>query len=465
MATNFISFVKRLIQKPHVLWQQQRPDGEVLILFKQPSLIILCLFLLILYIFEPVKVVVICLFTLTGILLCSWWWAKIMSRFIHARRKLQFAALQVGDELEESIYIENDSILPVLWIRLEDHSDFPEYSIRSVRALDPSGRISWRNHRICKQRGIFSLGPWETITSDPFGIFEIRRVYTSTQPMVVYPPLAILPAGLLPHGKQMGDLRPLNQPVAAETILASQTRPYQSGDPLRRIHWPTSARKGTPYVKILDPEAASRIWLVPDLDPNVHYGSGSDSSEETLILLLAALSTHLLGEHRAVGLYSAADPPQIVLPQRGPAHLWTLLAAITPLHTNQKSAFSAVLTQSGSLISPRDLVIVATPSLDLQWMRTLSLITRGQGRSEAWAYILDPLSFGGQQRAEPVLANAASLGITARIIHRGEIQAQPGAYGPIRRWEFISLGTGKVVVRNAPRQSEELIQSRGTIPW
>jgi uncharacterized protein (DUF58 family) len=465
MIGNVISFVKHLFQKLHIIGQQPLPDGEVLILFKHPWLIIANFLLLVLYFFAPIKVVVICLFSLSGTLLCSWWWAKIMSRNIHAERKLQFAALQVGDELEENIILVNDSILPVLWIRLEDHSDFPEYSIRSVRAIDSNGRIAWRNHRICKQRGVFSLGPWETITSDPFGIFEVHRVYTTTQPMVVYPPLASLPASLLPHGKQMGDLKPLNQPVAAETILASQTRPYQPGDPLRRIHWPTSAKLGTPYIKILDPEAASRIWLIPDLDPNVHFGSGSDSSEETLVLLLAALSTHLLGEHRAVGLYSAADPPQIVLPQRGPAHIWTLLAALTPLHTNQTASFAAVLAQAGSLISSRDLVIVVTPSLDLQWMRTLSLITHGQGRSESWAFILDPMSFGGQQQAEPVLVPAASLGITARVVRQGEIKPQPGSYGPIRRWEFISLGTGKVVVRNAPRQSEEFTQPEGTIPW
>ena len=98
-------------------------------------------------------------------------------------------------------------------------------------------------------------------------------------------------------------------------------------------------------------------------------------------------------------------------------------------------------------------------------MRTLSLITRGLGTSESWAFILDPLSFGGQQKAEPVLEHAASMGITARIVHQGDIKAQPGSYGPIRRWEFISLGTGKVVVRNAPRQRDELIQTGGNNPW
>jgi uncharacterized protein (DUF58 family) len=452
-----------ILRKPHLFWQQTRPDGELRLFCKQPWLIVLDFLLLITYIFLPVKVVVICLVSLSCVLTISWWWGKTMARHLHAVRKLQYAALQVGDEMEENITVVNQSWLPVLWLRIEDKSDFPDYSIRSVRALDPNSRLTWRNHFICQQRGVFSLGPWEIVTGDPFGLFETRILFTAVKPMMVYPPLAVLPAELLPYGKQKGDIRPLNQPVIAESVLSSHTRLYQPGDPLRRIHWPTSARRDHLYVKTLDPEAASRIWLIPDLDPLVHYGSGNDSSEETLILLLVALANHLLGETRAVGLYSDVEPVQIILPQRGPAQLWSLLAALTPLHTTQTTPFAHVLSRAANLISSRDLVIALTPSLDPEWMRALSLISRGQGRSEAWAFILDPFSFGGQQSAAPLLANAAALGISARIVHRGEVEAQPGSYGALRRWEFITLGTGKVVVRNSPRQKEGSLNPLETV--
>ena len=450
-------FLNAIFHKPHLFWRQTRPDGEVRLFCKQPWLIVFDFLLLITYFFLPVKVVVICLVSLSGVLITSWWWGKTMAHHLHAVRKLQYTALQVGDEMEENITVVNQSWLPVLWLRIEDKSDFPGYSIRSVRALDPNSRLTWRNHLICQQRGVFSLGPWEIVTSDPFGLFETQSQYTDTRPMVVYPPLATLPAELLPHGKQKGDIRPLNQPVIAESVLSSQTRIYQPGDPLRRIHWPTSARRDQLYVKSLDPEASSRIWLLPDLDPHVHYGNGNDSSEEALILLLVALANHLLEENRSVGLFSAVTPAQIVFPQRGPAHLWTLLAALTPLHTTQATPFANVLSQAANLISSRDLVIAVTPSLDPGWVRALSLISRGHGRSEAWAFILDPLSFGGQQSGSHMVATAAALGISARVVHRGDVEAQPGSYGALRRWEFITLGTGKVVVRNSPRQKESSI--------
>ena len=134
--------------------------------------------------------VVICLVTLLGICICSYIWVRTQVMHIQAQRKLLFAAVQVGDELEENIQIINNGIFPVLWIAVEDNSNFPAYSIRSVRAVDPQSKTTWRYHLTCKQRGIFTLGPWQWTSSDPFGIFYLRRSYLHTQQMVVYPPLA-----------------------------------------------------------------------------------------------------------------------------------------------------------------------------------------------------------------------------------------------------------------------------------
>ncbi len=304
---------KRLIKPPHPLWTYDFPDGKAAIEIRQPFLVWLLIGLLALYIFIPKAMVVICLATLLGICICSYIWVRTQVMHIHAQRKLLFAAVQVGDELEENIQIINSGILPVLWIAVEDNSNFPAYSIRSVRAVDPQSKTTWRYHLTCKQRGIFTLGPWQWISSDPFGIFYLRRSYLHTQQMVVYPPLALLPASLLPIGRQVGDLRPLNQPLAAETILATHTRPFQPGDPLRRVHWRTTARRGSPYIKIFDPEAASRVWLIPDLDAKVHSNPSKeiddwqDSSEENMILLLSALASQLLQDHRAVGLFAGSE--------------------------------------------------------------------------------------------------------------------------------------------------------------
>ena len=446
-------WIKDFFQSSWVIWQKEEAETLTTITLRNPWPVVFGLLTFILYLFVPLTAVLIVLFALLGLILFSWLWVKQMAFHVKANRKLRFAAVQVGDELEETIRLVNSGWLPALWTHLEDKSDFPLYSIRSVRGVDGQSFVEWRNHTICKQRGVFSLGPWILNTGDPFGLFQVRREYLFGQQMFVYPPMATVSEALIPHGKQQGDLRPLNQPLAAESMLATHTRPYQPGDPLRRLHWRTTARRNMPYVKVFDPLAVSRIWLVPDLQAAVHLNRGENSTEETMILLLAALAGQLLGEQRAVGLYAAAENPVVVMPKPGPGYIWEILAALTPLHANHTLSFSQVLLQAGSLISRRDLVVVVTPSLSPDWMRTLAEMTNSTAGSQAWALLMDPASFGGFQQATSVLPVLAGLGILGRVVRPEDVIPQEGGYGALRRWEFITTGTGKVVVRNTPRQA------------
>jgi hypothetical protein len=59
-------------------------------------------------------------------------------------------------------------------------------------------------------------------------------------------------------------------------------------------------------------------------------------------------------------------------------------------------------------------------------------------------------------KAEGFAPFLAELGIPARVVQRGDIKPISAAYGELRRWEFITLGTGRVVVRKAPREAAAL---------
>ena len=452
-------WIKQVFRHPHRVWMGDFADGNGEILVKQPVIFFILLALLIFYVFYPLEVVVICWVALAAVLLFSYAWSRSLIGAIYAERKLKYAAYQVGDELEENFTLKNIGWLPALWLEIVDHSDFPQYSINITRALDENSKAEWRIRLICSQRGVFSLGPWEWISADPFGLFQIRRRILQSQKMVVYPPLASLSEDFRPFGERPGDLRPLNQPLQAESVQATQTRPYQSGDPLRRIHWRTSARRQNLYIKVFDPEAASRIWIIPDLDPNVHNGNHfedwQDSSEESMILTLSALASMFIKENRAVGFYAGIEPPRILLPQRGTGHLWSILTELAPLHTRQHVPLEEILTPIRNIISPLDLIVVVTPSLNSAWMKSLSNIRMSSG-NEVWAILLDPESFGMQGDAQAAEKEAKFMGIHTRLVRRGDIQVQLGSLGAIRRWEYMTLSTGRVVIRNRPRSAEDL---------
>jgi uncharacterized protein (DUF58 family) len=317
--------------------------------------------------------------------------------------------------------------------------------------------MSWRAHTICTLRGVYNLGPWELRLGEPFGLFQISQVYLDPQQILVYPPLAPLPAEILPHRGAQGDYRPLNQPVSAETTAGMTVRAYIPGDPLHKIHWPSTARRDYPHVKVFEPEAASRIWLVPDLDAAVQVGEGEESTEETVVLLAASLAERLLQDRMTVGLFAGLDDQTLVLPQRGHAHLWTLLQRLTPLHSRPDCSIALVLGRLQPLVSPRDLLVVITPSADPSWPDALQRAVRARGLGSAEAILLDPISFGGSADVSGLAADLAVRGFQTRLIQKGQIQAVKGAYGSLSRWEFLVSATGKAIARRAPRRAAALI--------
>ncbi len=440
-----------LRRQPWIVRRYTYPGRVVTVELRQRLPVVVCLAVLIWYLAAPTDVAAMSLAALGGLLVCSYLWARAMARQVVAQRALHYTALQVGDEIEEHISLENTSFLPVVWAEFKDQSDLPGYTVSSVRMADSQSTLAWRAHTVCSRRGTFTLGPWELRLGDPFNFFLVQHIYTQRQDILIYPPLAPLPPHLLPHAAAVGTHRPLHQPLPAETIDAITVRQYIPGDPMRHLHWRTTARRQSPFTKVFEPEASSTVWLIPDFDPAVHVGAGIDNTEEMMVLLTASLTDQLLKMHLSVGLLACTDSLQVVAPRAGSMQLWSVLRTLAPLHpVAGGAALSHTLAQAQSLISIGDLAVVVTPAVTGNWPAALRQLTH-QG-SAAEALLIDPAGFGGQGQVEAARTALGELGLTSRIVRRGDLRPATGVYGALRRWEFMTLGTGRVVARQKPRE-------------
>jgi len=394
-------------------------------------------------------------FALTGtvfagsLLLISYGWARTLALQVSSQRALRYTAVQVGDELEEVLTLENRSLLPVICAEFIDHSMAPGHSIVAVRVGRARGTEAWRLHSTCVQRGIYHLGHWECRLCDPFGLFEVRQVYRRPLEITVYPPLATTPPAISQQRRTLGDRLVLRQALPAETVNAMTTRPYVQGEALRRVHWRTSARHEDLFVKSFEPEASSVMWLVPDLDAAVHMGTGNESSLEKMIMLTATLAWRLLDGQLAVGLVIDAAQTQVVRPQFGRAQLWPILRALAAARAGDMSLAES-LNHARTIVSARDSAVILTPSTDPEWIRPLHGLAAGR-RGGLEVLLLDPASFGSASSGAGLVSLLRSRGIPSQLLRRQDIQPARGRYGRIRRWEFKTLGTGRVIVQQQPR--------------
>jgi uncharacterized protein (DUF58 family) len=391
-----------------------------------------------------------------SMLLIGFFWARTMARRVTAARVLRYTAVQVGDALEESIALSNDSRLPVLWAEFVDRSNIPGHVVSGVRCLSGLGTETWQASAICAQRGVFTLGPWELHLGDPFGIFRARQVYEQHDEILVYPPLAALPPDVLPRRNKIGDRLVSRQMLAADTLRVTTTRPYIHGDSLRRVHWRTTARQNDLYVKVFEPEASSTIWLAPDIDAAVHLGEGNQSSFEIMAILLASLAWQLLNERLSVGLLGGARDADTVPPRSGQPHFWTILRALAMLQASPTQSLGDTLDRASELVSAQHSIVIVTPSNRIDWLDALKQLVANRRDGSADVILLDRASFGGADNARSLASVLREQGFAVSVVRREDVQPITGSYGDLRRWEFQTLATGRVIVRQTPREAMSL---------
>jgi hypothetical protein len=150
-----------------------------------------------------------------------------------------------------------------------------------------------------------------------------------------------------------------------------------------------------------------------------------------------------------------------VAPRHGRAHLWTLLRALAPLHASAKLPLAQALARLGTgraggapaALSARDRVVVLTPALDAAWPGALRRLAR---RGGVECLLLDPASFGApgipSSATQAMVVALAEQGVPARVLQRDDVRPASGTWGALRRWDFVTVGTGRAVARQTPRR-------------
>jgi len=207
---------------------------------------------------------------------------------LEASRQLNPPRVHVGDNSRVELSIRNRSRRrsPVLALR-----DALAGGPRQARFLLPPlapGQSDQASYRLpADRRGVFAIGPLEAERSDPFGLARRSSAIAPVTELTVYPRIDRVRA--LPDSP--GRDRHHTTPRAAAVGLTGEDfyalRAYQQGDDLRRVHWPSTARRDEIMIRQNEVPWQGRATIVLDIRGRVH----TDASLEAAVSAAASVIT------------------------------------------------------------------------------------------------------------------------------------------------------------------------------
>ncbi|HLA67944.1 MAG TPA: DUF58 domain-containing protein [Acidimicrobiia bacterium] len=177
-------------------------------------------------------------------------------------RRLYPAQVHEGDEVSVEVDIVADHRLRNVFVEDTVHG---LGTARFAAARTEAGqRLIARYEVMCRSRGVFRVGPAELAITDPFALVERRSPTGQPDRLTVYPRVERFTGFPSVRGidPAVQSARPTFAPYGGEDFFT--LREYQVGDDLRRVHWPSSAKRDALMIKQLEVPWQARALVVLD---------------------------------------------------------------------------------------------------------------------------------------------------------------------------------------------------------
>lgn len=362
-------------------------------------------------------------------------WTYWIRRALQLQRSARVQRANVGDIFEESYDIVNQSRLLVPWIEVVNESKLPFAAGSRILTLFAGKQ---KRHYLARtwltRRGAFSLGPTKISAGDPFGLFRFTKEIPATQTLVILPLLFevrsfIFPPGLLPGGQV------IRRKSSDVTPHAAGVREYMHGDAVKRIHWPTSIRRGQLVVKEFEQDPQAEVWLFLDAQRKVHTENQHEqmnipvestlfgkkpkftlppSTFEYSISIVASLAHYFLTQRRAVGFVSGGQTYTIHSAERSERQESKILETLAFMEPNGDLPLAALVSMQASQLPQGSSVILVTPNMKQDLLIAVDDLQKRYLRPIV--VLLDAATFGGEEGAQKMLLSLRERRVPVCVI-------------------------------------------------
>jgi uncharacterized protein (DUF58 family) len=359
-------------------------------------------------------------------------WVRYLRRPMSLRRNLGRGERLAGDDVPVQLQLDEDGIVPSGTLLLRERiAGLGELETPLVRR---HGRLRGRYVLRRVPRGRYPIEESEIVIEDPFGLERVTVDLPSSASILVYPRLVDVDRLFSESGARTPEGRRLLLRRPSGFDLHS-VRDYQQGESLRRVHWPTTAKRGHLMVKELEDSPRDETAVLLDADGSVVVGDRHDSSFELAVRAAGSIvKSHASRGRRAALVVNGGRPVyQRVHSFNGDWH--RALEILAAVEADGHSPVANMLADEAGPASRAVELTVVTSSLSPRLVERLA--HRALAHHGASLVYVDPASFAAGAPGVPVESGAQLLrleraGVPVIILRRGDDLAAKLGAGELR---------------------------------
>lgn len=364
--------------------------------------------------------------------LAAWALVEITGRLalvgLDIEATLEPRRLVAGETATLTVRVTNRKPLPVPWMDLQ--VDLPEGiapprggaglpATMATASFSPRGRerVTLRFPLEISRRGAYMVGPMRVRAGDWLGFMSEERAVPRALEIVAHP----APVGVV--DRHLASLRPVAESVTRRGLVPDPlrfrgVREYRGGDPVKEIHWKTSARLRALHTKVYEPATSLDAVFLVNVASYDQYWVQVDPEGAELVIAASAELIRLAGDAgRQVGLITNGldnlthERPRSAL-SRGPRALTRCLDILARLGPYAGAAPETVFLRERGRMPAGATLIAVTTNLRPRLAAALVVLRRSGHRVLAIANDVPEPGVAAHLRSADV--SLASLGPNGR---------------------------------------------------
>jgi uncharacterized protein (DUF58 family) len=211
---------------------------------------------------------------------------------LEVRRSVMPERARAGQGVEVKLVISNSGRGSAPLLLLDDHVplELAGNARFALNGVEPGGERETSYELRPPRRGRFEIGPLDISFVDPFGLAQTHTEVTGSTALLVHPRIETLSMPRdLGHQRSMS-VSALRQLSGARGEDFYTLREYVEGDDLRKIHWPSTAKRAKPMIRQEETPWHTRASILVDDRHNPQDGFNESSSFERCIESAASLA-------------------------------------------------------------------------------------------------------------------------------------------------------------------------------